>query len=60
MIMFGIKTGNDPHTHRAGGRNMSAIVHYFGITNSLAFSDGILYSLNIPTFYQVNVVFSSE
>jgi hypothetical protein len=36
------KTGNDPHTYRVGYRHMPAIVHYFGITNPLAFSDGTL------------------
>jgi len=49
--MLRIKTDNDPHTYREGYRHMSAIVHNFGITNPLAFSAGILYPLNIPTFW---------
>jgi len=49
--MFRIKTSNDPHTYTAGYRHMSVIVHYFGITNPLAFSDRTVYSLIIPTFY---------
>lgn len=40
--MFRIKTGDDPHTYRTGYRHMSAVVHYFGITDTLAFSDGTL------------------
>jgi len=40
--MSRIEPGDDPYTYRAGYSHMSAIVHYFGITDSLALSDGTL------------------